>query len=74
MTTDEGDILSIDYMSGSIQSFKDEEILSESKDAFMCKKAMSLSIGITNVDTKRQYMTHEYNGCFSKRYIHDSKN
>ena len=41
-----GDILSIDYMLlGSIQSFKDEEILSESKDAFMYSKAKSLAIG-----------------------------
>ena len=50
MTTDEGDILSIDYMLGSIQSFNDEENLSESKDAVMCKKARSLSIGIPNVN------------------------
>ena len=73
MTTDEGDILSIDYMLGSIQSFNDEEILSESKDAFMHKKARSLFIGIPNVDTKRQYMTREYKVCFSKCYIHASK-
>ena len=46
MTTAGGDILSIDYMLlGSIQSFSDEEILSESKDAFMSSKAKSLPIG-----------------------------
>ena len=46
MTTAGGDNLSIDYMLlGSIQSFSDEEILSESKDAFMSSKAKSLPIG-----------------------------
>ena len=50
MTIGEGDILSIDYMLGSIQFFNDEEILSESKYAVMCKMARSLSIGIPNVN------------------------
>ena len=46
MTTAGGDILSIDYMVlGSIQSFSDEEIFSESKDAFMSSKAKLLPIG-----------------------------
>ena len=41
-----GDNLSIDYtLLGSIQSFNDEEILSESKDSFMSSKGKSLPIG-----------------------------
>ena len=47
MTTAWGDILSINYMLllGSIQSFSDEEILSESKDVFMSSKGKSLPVG-----------------------------
>ena len=46
MNTAGGDILSIDYMLlGGIQSFSDEEILSESKDVFMSSKGKSLPVG-----------------------------